>query len=285
MVAEFALGQQWLWLWCVVSQLAVLVLAMAYRNFWAAVAVATLVWGGPQVALSVLVLSAVEGNSAQWLSRYWWLWLWCVVSQLAVPYGVIEFTVGAVLGAAVWKLYSFTQMVQTGSETVDRESGAMAATKTRRNVPKSSFATARKVKTADERVKEAWGKVFELMIEHGMAGVGARQRLHIEKLKKELELEKQAHISFCQKSAKASEKKREEQSAEAYGVQQMYEEKLAAEKKKHAAELESLREEISVLKSCTALLEKAKKEAEEKAGHLEAKLKQQVQEPGAGKRA
>ena len=35
----------------------------------------------------------------------------------------------------------------------------------------------------------------------------------------------------------------------------------------------------------TALLEKAKKEAEEKTGRLGAKLKQQVQEPGAGKRA
>jgi len=66
---------------------------------------------------------------------------------------------------------------------------------------------------------------------------------------------------------------------------QWYEENLAEEKKKHAAELESLREEISVLKSCTGLLEKAKKEAEEKAGRLEAKLKQQVQEPGVGKRA
>ena len=32
-----------------------------------------------------------------------------------------------------------------------------------------------------------------------------------------------------------------------------------------------------MLKSCTALLEKAKKEAEEKTGQLEAKLKQQVQ--------
>ena len=59
-------------------------------------------------------------------------------------------------------------------------------------------------------------------------------------------------------------------------MQRRYEEKLAAEKKKHAAELESLREEISVLKSCTALLEKAKKEAEERIGRLEAKLKQQV---------
>ena len=109
------------------------------------------------------------------------------------------------------------------------------------------------------------------MIENGMAGVGARQRLHIEKLKKELELEKQAHISYCQKSIEAAEKRRREHSAEVHGVQQMFEKKLVAEKKNHAAELESLQEEISVLKSCTALLEKAKKEAEERIGKLEAK--------------
>ena len=35
---------------------------------------------------------------------------------------------------------------------------------------------------------------------------------------------------FCQKSARASEKKREEQSAELFEVQQKYEEKLAIEK-------------------------------------------------------
>ena len=206
------------------------------------------------------------------------------MSQVLFPFGVVEFIVGAGLVAAVWKLYSFTQLVQIGSEHRHTESEEMAATKANRNKPRSSSARARKVKTADERVKEAWGKVFELMIEHGMAGVGARQRLHIEKLKKELEQEKQAHISFCQKSAKAAEKRREEEAAELLEVQQKYEGRLAEEKKRQAAELESLREEISVLKSCTALLEKAKKEAEEKNGQLEAKLKQQVQGPGAGKR-
>ena len=126
---------------------------------------------------------------------------------------MVEFIVGAGLVAAVWKLYSFTQLVQIGSKHGHTESEEMAATKVNKNKPRSSPALARKVKTADERVKEAWGKVFELMIEHGMAGVGARQRLHIEKLKKELDLEKQARISFCQKSAKATEKKREEHSA------------------------------------------------------------------------
>ena len=37
-------------------------------------------------------------------------------------------------------------------------------------------------------------------------------------------------------------------------MQQRFEKELVAEKEKHAAELASLREEISVLKSCAALL-------------------------------
>ena len=160
---------------------------------WTTVGIATIVLlDCPQVALALLALSLVGGTSAGWLSRHWGLWLWCFASRVLFPFGVIEFIAGAGLGAAGWKLYCFSQVVCTGSEAEDSENEVMAATKARRNKPRSSMAPSRKVKTADERVTEGWGRVFELMIEQGMAGVGARQRLHIERLKKELEQEKQA---------------------------------------------------------------------------------------------
>ena len=115
------------------------------------------------------------------------------------------------------------------------------------------------------------------MIEQGMAGVGARQRLHIEKLKKELEQEKKARISDRLQSINHHERLEKERSEGEDAHRQLQEKKHAEEQAKYAAELEARQDEITVLKSCAALLEKAKTEAEEKASRLEAELKQQSQ--------
>merc|ERR1711988_333419 len=108
----------------------------------------------------------------------------------------------------------------------------------------------------DVKIEETWSKVFDIMVEQGMAGVGARQRLRIRQLKAELQEVKDQHSSQWTQAVKEIERERNSKFDAVHMERQRLEKEMEKMKMDWDVKEKELQEELKVQKKCLKMYEK-----------------------------